>query len=129
MRNFAAAFGIVCGVLFLYGFWAGERGDRMRISTANAPTQLTVIITLPDVTSRYRWLSVYGCSAEMTESGTFCTGDFERESTVPVDDRRTQQPPIYWRNLPGGTMQITAMAFDFDNKTLAQRTVTVFRGR
>jgi hypothetical protein len=126
MRNFTAAFAIVCGVLFVYGFVAEPAADRMTLKSLSEPRLLTVVVILHDVEEHYRWLSVYGCSADMTETGTHCTGHFERESTQELTGGKRQHL-ITWRDLPRGTMQITAMAFDVDHKMLAQGQLVVFR--
>jgi hypothetical protein len=126
VRNFTAAFAIVCGVLFVYGFIAEPAADRMSLKSVNERRLLTIIVYLPDVGEHYRWLSVYGCSADMTETGTHCTGHFERESTQELSGGKKQHL-IAWRDLPRGTMQITAMAFDVDQKMLASDRLVVFR--
>ena len=117
-----ALLAIVCGLLFVLG---GSRGDRMSVRTISEPTLLTVVITLNDISEKYRWLSVYGCSADVYEHGTFCTGDFERESSQEVSGRK--QYLFAWRNLPKGTMLIRAMAFDANSKALATGQTVVFR--
>lgn len=119
---------IILGVVFVYGFVRGDGRDRITLRVLNEPRLLTVVVGLPDADDRYRFLSVYGCSAELTDSGTaYCTGFFERESTIEVGPQT--QHLIAWRDLPGGTMQIQAMAFDDRQHVLAARTLTVFRGR
>jgi hypothetical protein len=127
MRRLLSACVAVLGAVFVFGFVRGDGKDRMTLKTVQDKRLLTVIVGLPDVDDRYRWLSVYGCSAHVQETGTFCTGDFERESTQEIYGRK--QYLFDWRDLPGGTMQITAMAFDVDDRALAQQTVVMFRGR
>lgn len=128
MRAFTLSFGLICGLLFIYGFvfTNNERRDRLNITAAQHKRLLTVVIALPDVNSRYRWLSVYGCSADVTEAGVQCNGWFERESSTELDGQRKQHL-FDWRDLPGGTMRVVGMAFDGDGKVLAQNQVTVFR--
>ena len=126
MRVIALA-AILCGMLFCLGFLADRHTDRMGLSVLAEPRLVTVVVTLKDVTDAYRWLSVYGCSAEVTDTGSFCTGDFERESSLELHGRK--QELIYWRDLPGGTLRVTAMAFDGNQQLLAKNQVTVFRGR
>jgi hypothetical protein len=120
---------IALGLLFVAGFMGGgDEADTITIRTMQDKRHLSAFITLNSVNDDYRWVSVYACSAAMLEHGTFCTGDFERESSFEVT-RGRRSYPVEWRDLPGGTMQITAMAFDADDKVLARGQVTVFRGR
>lgn len=124
MRLPLAILVVFCGVLFVAGSLATK--DALKISIRDEKTLFTVTITLFDVTPDYRWLSVYGCSAEVYEHGTFCTGNYERESTQEVR-HDTAQHLFPWRNIPRGTMQITAIAFDQDGKRLAAGQRTVIR--
>jgi len=126
MKHAIAFVTIVCGALLMFGGLV-HRGDRLTLRTLAEPRLVTVIVGLPDVDARYRWLSVYGCSAEVGEHGAFCTGDFERESTQELADRK--QYLIAWRDMPRGTLLITAMAFDADQRTLAANRTVVFRGQ
>ena len=128
MKNLLATCALIMGVLFVYGFIRGDGQDQMRLQAITAPRLVTVIVTLPDITDAYRWLSVYGCSAQVSEAGTFCSGDWERESTIELYGGYTRHL-VDWRDLPPGTMQITAMAFDGTRKRLASRVIAVFRGR
>jgi hypothetical protein len=126
LRNFTAAFAIVCGILFVYGFIAESATDRITLKAMTEPRLLTVVVMLHDIDEDYRWLSVYGCSADMTETGTHCTGNFERESTIELFGG-WKHHFISWRDVPKGTMQITAMAFDANQKQLAVGQLVVFR--
>lgn len=110
----------------LFGGWSA-RGDRLTLKVIPERRLVSVIVGLPDVDERYRWLSVYGCSAAMgiDNPATFCTGEFERESSFEVSERR--QYLVYWRDMPRGMLLVTAMAFDANQKALAQHTTTVFR--
>lgn len=117
---------LLSAALLLFGAWA-DRGDRLSLKVLTEPRLVTVVIGLPDVDERYRWLSVYGCSAAMglDTPVAFCTGDYERESSFEVSERR--QYLVYWRDMPRGMLLVTAMAFDGNNQALAQHTTTVFR--
>ena len=121
-----ALFAIVCGCLFIYGFLVAER---INISTRKeqGATPFTVVITLPNVTESYRWVSVYGCSAETdSENITRCDGNWERESTQ--ETRMDQRQYVFpWRGTPRTLVQVSAMAFDRDGKTLASGQTKVFR--
>lgn len=123
MRIPLAILAMFCGVLMIAGAFT-SKGDRLRITTRDTP--FTVVVTLPDVTESYRWLSVYGCSAAVYEHGTFCTGDFERESTQETRSDQ-QQYPFPWANRPRGTLLIIAAAFDAAGKPLARGETKVFR--
>jgi hypothetical protein len=120
----AAAFAIVCGVLFVYGFSGGD--GRMSLKALDEKRLLTIVVVLHDIDESYRYLSVYGCSAEMGEEGTHCNGFFERESTQELYGA-WKQHLVTWRDVPRGTMQITAIAFDVDRKPLSRGQLTVFR--
>lgn len=126
MRIPLAFLAIFCGVLFVAGSLSNK--EKLKISYREEGTRFDVMITLFSITPEYRWLSVYGCSAAIYEHGTFCTGDFERESTQEVRQEQNQYP-FPWRNMPGGTLQITAVAFDQDGKPLAKGQKTVPRVR
>lgn len=121
-----AVLAIVCACLLLWGGMF-DGPDKLKLSTIHEPTLLTIVVTFPNVNDTYRFLSVHGCSAEVMESGTYCTGDFERESSLELFGHK--QELLYWRHLPPGTMLVTAMAFDENQKVLASGTTVVFRGR
>lgn len=116
---------LLSAALLVFGGWAS--GDRLTLKVVAGPRLVTVVVGLPDVDERYRWLSVYACSAAMgvDNPAAFCTGDFERESSFEVSERR--QYLVYWRDMPRGMLLVTGMAFDANQKALAQYTTTVFR--
>ena len=121
-----ALFAILCGVLFVYGFLVAER---ISITTRKeqGSTPFTVVITLPSIKPEYRWISLYGCTAETdSESITRCDGNWERESTqeTRVDQRQYVFP---WRGTPRTLLQLSAMAFDGNGKTLASGQTRVYR--
>jgi hypothetical protein len=108
----------------VWGAWTTE--DRMTLGVLTDRGLVTVIVRLPDVDERYRWLSVYACSAAMSiDQPASCTGEFERESSFEIT--ATKQHLIHWRDLPSGMLLVTAMAFDADRKVLARGTKPVFR--
>lgn len=123
MIRLVALFALICVCLLLFG---GAREDRLTIRTLPEETALTISITLHDVNESYRWLSVYGCAAEHTEAGVYCTGHFERESTQELFGGKKQHL-FTWRHLPSGMMQITSVAFDVDRRPLARGQAVVFR--
>lgn len=112
--------------LLLFGAWM-DRGERLTLRVLTERRLVTVIVGLPDLDDRYRWLSVYACSAAMLVDSpvAYCTGQWERESSMELTGRKQQL--VDWRDLPGGLIQVTAMAFDADRHVLAQHTTTVFR--
>ena len=122
-----AFWAIAGGALLVFGGLIGTGLDRMTLRAFNEKRLLTVIVGLPDADDRYRWLSVRGCSASLSDSGAFCTGDFERESSMEIT--AWKQHLISWRDLPGGTMLITAMVFDANRRVLARDTIVIFRSR
>lgn len=125
MIRVLAVVAIVCGCLLLFG--AGDGLDRMTVKAVVEPRLVTAIVTLRDADDRYRWLSVYACGAALTSEGVaYCLGEWERESTQEIGAQR--QHLISWRDLPRGTLWITAMAFDGRQQLLARGQTTVFRG-
>lgn len=123
MVRAVALFAIFCAVLLLLG---GAKEHRLTIRTLPEDTLLTISVTLNDVDESYRWLTVYGCSAEQSETGVFCTGDFERESTQELFWAKKQHL-FTWRHLPRGTLYIISVAYDVDRKPLARGQAVVFR--
>ncbi len=119
---------ILCGCLLVFGGLMATNGlDRMSVKALTEPRLVTVIITLRDADDRYRWLSVYACSAALTsENVVYCTGQWERESSQEIGPQ--MQHLIHWRDLPRGTLWITGMAFDGNQKLLARGQTVVFRG-
>ena len=125
MRYVLAVLAILCGVLWAWGFATPPRHTlTVRGKQEGKYTQITV--TMPQMTAAYRWLSVYLCSAEISDDGiTVCSGHYERESTQELDGLRSQ---VYleWRNIPARTVLITAMAFDAEGTILASQSVPMF---
>ena len=124
MRNLLTACCIVLGVIFVYGFIAGDDKGRMRVVVADERRVLNVTVTLYDITDEYAWVTLYGCTAERAEETMqmYCTYFWERESTQTI--RRDQnQYPFVWRQVPGGLLQLTAVAFDRHDKVLASQTL------
>lgn len=122
MRIPLALLAIFCGLMLVLGNIG--RSDRLRITTREDP--FTVVVSLPDVTEQYRWLSVFGCSAAVFEHGTFCTGDYERESGQETRADQ-QQYPFPWRPVPRGTLLLIAVVFDANGKPVVRGQATVVR--
>ena len=123
-RNLLVACCIVLGVIFVYGFIAGDDKGRIRVVVADERRVLNVTVTLYDITDEYAWVTLYGCTAERAEETMqmYCTYFWERESTQTI--RRDQnQYPFVWRQVPGGLLQLTAVAFDRHDKVLASQTL------
>ena len=119
----------VAGILFaclLLLFLGWRRADRLTLRAMDSATVLTVVITLNDITDKYRFVSVYGCAAEHTDSGVQCTGTYERESTFEVQGRK--QYLVDWRHVPKTLLALEAMAFDAEHRVLARGTLLVLRG-
>lgn len=116
---------IVMAAIFVYGFIRGEASDPLKLSAVVEKRLVTVVVTLPKIDDRYRWLSVYGCSAQVTESGAYCTGVWEMESTRELYGMKQELFP--WRDVPPGTMRIDAIAFDSVHRQLASARLTVLR--
>lgn len=115
----------LCGVLLALS--EGDGLDHMSVKAIAEQRLITVIIGLRDADDRYRWLSVYACSAAHTSDNVvYCTGQWERESTQEIGAQR--QHLIHWRDLPRGTLWAQAMAFDADRKLLARGQTIIFRG-
>ena len=65
MKHFLAACCIVCGLLFLYGFFLT---DRIRLSTREDDRKnLYVMVTLNNVNPEYRWVRLFGCAAAIDD--------------------------------------------------------------
>lgn len=121
-----AVLAILCGCLLVFG-GAGDGLDRMTVKALAEPRLVTVIVSLKDADERYRWLSVYACGAALTsENVVYCAGQWERESTQEIGAQL--QHIVHWRDLPRGTLWITAMAFDNRQQLLARGQTVVFRG-
>lgn len=123
-----AIFALLCGVLFIYGFLMA---DRIRITTRTAKPRpdFYVMITLPSVTPDYRWLKVFGCSAEMLEdAGVRCIPEGWDTSSMKetrIDQRQYEVP--WGSRVPKGMLQVSAVVFDQEWKVLAQGQTVVFR--
>lgn len=116
-----AIYAVICGVLFLAGL---SMASRIQITTRVEKRNVDVVITLPNVAAT--WISVYACTAEFSpDARVLCDGFWERESGQEA--RPDQRQYIFpWRSVPRGTIQITAMAFDNNHKTLATGQTVVF---
>ena len=121
-----ALFALACIGLLVFGGFRDAAPHRMTLRATSDKRLVMVSVYLPDLTDAYRWVSVYGCSADYTDAGVSCNGNFERESSEELAGRK--QTLVFWRDLPRGTMQITAMAFDVAHKPLARGQTTIFRG-
>lgn len=128
-RNILVGCIVVFGVLFVYGFIAGNGRDRLKIVTREEKPDFTVVVTLNDVTEDYRWVSLQACTAERGEENPtpYCTYYWERESTQETRPDQLQYP-FRWRSVPGGLLLITAAAFDKDGKVRAADSRAVQRG-
>ena len=117
---------IVLGVIMVYGFIRGDGRDRMRLTTIKEHRGITLVVSMPDATSRYEVLHVEACSAEISEQGIFCLP----EGWSSRSDRSISRPvePIPFRDVPRGTVQFLAYAVDRDLKVLASGQLTVMRG-
>lgn len=125
MRRLLAACALVMAAIFVVGFVRGDASDPMRLSALVEKRLITVVVTMPAASDRYRWLSVYGCSAEITENGAYCSGYWEMESTRELYG--LTQEMLTWRDVPPGTMKIDAIAFDRNHTQLASARLTILR--
>ena len=128
MAKFTAAFAIICGILFIYGFIADAGKDRMRLTKIQDRSRFTLVVSLPDIAERYYWLQVYACAAYITEeAGVACdpTGWFSSSGHPLRHDQR--QYPIPYLNLPRGTVHFTAFALDRHANPITQSQLTVLR--
>lgn len=115
---------IFCAVLFIAAGLANR--DKVKIGAKSSPTQLDVTVTVFDITDSHRWIVLYGCSAEIYEHGTFCTGDFERRSDQEIRVDQAQYP-FMWRSVPRGKILLTALVYDGAHKALARGQRVVIR--
>jgi hypothetical protein len=129
MKRLLSACAIVCGVIMLYGFIAGNGRDRLKIQTREDKPDFTITVSLPDLTPEYRYVSLHACTAERGEENpqAYCTYFWERESTQETRGDQFQYP-FRWRSVPGGLLLVTAMAFDAEGKVRASHSLPVQRG-
>ena len=127
MKRLHSALIVTLLIVSAYGF-IDRKG--ITLQARSQPRLVTVRITLNDVGDTYRWLGVYGCSAELSEDSPapYCNGFWERDSGFEIDGTKKFHQ-IEWRDLPGGTMLIIAVARDADGKQIASGQTTLFRGR
>jgi hypothetical protein len=122
MTHLAAGFALICGVLFVYGFIAGER---MRLSKRDARREFEIVISAADADARYWRVLVEGCTAEVTDRGVECTlgwyGNSER-------DWRGKQLPIPFPDAPRGVpLLFFAVIADRQGKALVTSTFLTSR--
>lgn len=125
-RNIGAAFVILCGVLFIYGFLMVEP---IRVSTREDERNVfSVVTTLKNVTDRYAWIQVYGCAAEVLDDGSVeCVGFWDRKSLQETRADRSQYDFPWGRYVPGGKLLIIATAYDANWQVLARGRAVVLR--
>lgn len=131
MVRLTTCFAVFAAGLLLYGELSeGARNGRIKLSTRSEKRDVIVTVTLRDLGPEYRWLSVYICTAEFGEENPqpFCNYFWERESGQEVRQDQAQYPFLF-RNVPGGTLWVFAMAFDANRNPLARNQATVLRGR
>jgi hypothetical protein len=120
-----AAFAIVCGCLFIYGFLMA---DRIKISTRQDERKaFYVMVTAPNVTDA-RWIEVMICAAEQTEAGVYCLdeGGWDTSSKHEIHpDGRYEFS--FGRYVPRGMLQVSVVISDANWKTLAYGQKRVFR--
>lgn len=121
-----AVLAIVCGCLFIFGFLTADR-LRITVRPIRGRPDIDVVITVFDVTPDARWLSLYGCAAELNEDGhMFCNDTWDRASLqeLRIDQRQYVFP---WRSVPRGWVQLSAAVKDVNGKTLAAGETRVIR--
>jgi hypothetical protein len=105
MRHFVAAFAIVCGVLFIYGFLA----PYMRLTQIDDTRDYQIVVTDTAADDRYAVVMVEGCSADVTEdAGVICNnGWYGRSDRVwhrNRDGSVSKQTPVPFRDAPKGAI-------------------------
>jgi hypothetical protein len=103
MKNFAAAFAIVCGVLFIYGFLA----PYMRLTQIDDKRDYRIVVTDTAADDRYDVVMVEGCSAEVSDdAGVICNngwyGRSDRVWARDTDGNVTKQTSVPFRDAPKG---------------------------
>lgn len=126
MKNLLCACIVVLGIIFVWGLAFGDGRDRMRLTKIDEKHGITLVVSMPDVSSRYDVLHVIGCSAEITEAGVFCLEDGWSSRSDRSISRAIE--PIPFHDTPRGTVQFTAYAVDRDAKVLASSQLTLMRG-
>lgn len=115
---------MLCGLIFVYGFLVTER---VKVThRTDERKNFYVMVTVPNVTDA-RWVEVFICAAEITESGVFCLGD----GWEAISKKETHPEPVYefpfGRYVPRGTLRISAVLADVNWKTLASGQTVVMR--
>lgn len=122
-----ALLAIACGCLFVYGFLAADTAIRITTLKETKTTPFTVVVTVPNVTDQYRWIALYGCTAQSDDnSAVSCDGFWEVQSSREMRADQAQYP-FPMRSVPKTMLQWTAMAFDANQKTLARGQTVVLR--
>jgi hypothetical protein len=124
MRNFTAAFAIVCGILFVYGFVVAG----MRLSKIEGPREFTIVVSDTSADRSYSWLTVQGCVAEPSEDGVFClpNGWFGHSGR----EWAGVQVPVPFRDAPKNVLlRFDAVVSDRQGKSQASATFLTVRGR
>jgi hypothetical protein len=105
MIAFTAAFAIVCGVLFIYGFLA----PYMRLTQIDDQRDYQIVVTDTAADDRYAVVMVEGCSADVSDdAGVICNnGWYGRSDRVWNRDREgnvSKQTPVPFRDAPKGAL-------------------------
>jgi hypothetical protein len=123
-RNLCTAFVILCGVLFIYGFVA----EKMRLSEIDDKREYVVMVTDTDADESYFWLTVEGCSAEVTDDGIACgLGWYGRSDREWRHGKK--QTPVPFRDAPRGVLlRFEAVVSDRDGKARGSASFITTRG-
>lgn len=126
MKNLAATFCIVCGLLFIYGFFLADR-VRITVRDIKGRPDIDVIVTVPRVTEDARWVALFGCAAEMDDNNRiFCVDGWEFQSTHPMRPDQRQYPFLI-RSAPRGWLLFIAAVTNQNGDTLASGDTRVVR--
>jgi hypothetical protein len=123
MTHLTASFALICGVLFVYGFIAGER---ISLSRRDDRREFIVVISAADADERYRHLFVEGCAAEITDSGMGCIaqGWYGNSSRAWAG----RQQPVPFPDAPRGVpLLFYAVIADRSGRTLVSSTYLTSR--
>lgn len=126
MKRLLTACALVLAAISVWGLAFGDGTDRMRVSILSEKKLVTVVITVPDADARYYWLTVLGCSADVTDQGVQCNGGWDARSEREPGPYK--QHLIPFRDCPSrGTVQFTARVFDRYGNVLASGQHTILR--
>jgi hypothetical protein len=124
VKRLLAAILFVLIAVSAYGFLA----SRMRLSEIDDKREYIVMVTDTDADESYVWLTVEGCSAEVTDDGIACNlGWYGRSDREWRHGKK--QTPVPFRDAPRGVLlRFEAVVSDRDGKPRGSAAFITTRG-